>query len=366
MITTDELIVRLLLTGYRGLMRPALFSSAGGDPEEIHDQLITVLGEMPESVARQVGRILGERRHPVEVAGVRFPGRVGVGAGLDKDGTAARVWSALGYGFAELGTVTSHAQPGNRQPRLFRLPHSHAIINRMGFNNSGVEALAARLDQWGVRRGNDVLDMPLGVSIGKAKSTPLDQAADDYLFSLRTIAPYADYIAINVSSPNTPGLRSLQDREALAGLTSSLTSAAAELEPTRPLPIFVKLGPDLSTNELQALLDVCQSSGVAGVIATNTTTAREFLHPSELHLATQAGGLSGAPLTRKALRMVEAIANRSELPIMGLGGIMSPADAQSFFDAGASLVQIYTGFIYAGPALVRGINTLTRPDRARR
>ncbi|MGI5951149.1 MAG: quinone-dependent dihydroorotate dehydrogenase [Brooklawnia sp.] len=366
MITQDELIVRLLLTGYRGLVRPALFTSASGDPEEIHNQVVALLSEMPDSVLRQIERLLGQGRQPVEVAGLRFPGRVGVAAGMDKDGSAARAWSALGFGFTELGTVTAHAQPGNRQPRLFRLPHSHAIINRMGFNNAGVEALAARLDQWGVRRGNKVLDLPVGVSIGKTKVTPLEEAAEDYLHSLRTIAPYADYIAINVSSPNTPGLRSLQDRDAFGSLASALTSTAAELAGPSPLPVFVKLAPDLSTSDLVGLLQVCEDSGIAGIIATNTTTAREFLHPSELHLATQAGGLSGAPLTRKTLRMVEAIAARTELPIMGVGGIMSPADAQALFDAGAVLVQLYTGFIFAGPALVRGINTLTIPDRARR
>lgn len=366
MISSDELITRLLLTGYRGLVRPALFTSANGDPEEIHGQVVALLSEVPDAVLRRIELVMGERRHPVEVAGIRFPGRVGVAAGLDKDGQAARAWSGLGFGFAELGTVTAHAQPGNRQPRLFRLPHSHAIINRMGFNNAGVEALAARLSQWGVARGNNALDCPVGVSIGKTKVTPLEEAVDDYLYSLHTIAPYADYVAINVSSPNTAGLRSLQDREALGQLTAALVAATRELDPARPLPIFVKVAPDLAANELAALIEVCEDSGIAGLIATNTTTAREFLHPSELHLATQAGGLSGAPLTRKALRMVEAIAGRSTLPIMGVGGIMSPADAQLFFDAGATLVQLYTGFIYSGPALVRGINTLTLPDRATR
>lgn len=364
MITSDELIVRLLLSGYRGVCRPVLFTSANGDPEEVHSQVIALLSELPDGLLTKMQQYLGQRRHPVQVAGIDFPGRVGVAAGLDKDGQAARAWGALGFGFAELGTVTAHAQPGNRQPRLFRLPHSHAIINRMGFNNSGVEALAAKLDQWGVRRGNNALDYPVGVSIGKTKVTPIAEAIDDYLFSLRTIAGYADYVAINVSSPNTPGLRSLQDREALSRLTTALVGAAHELDAANPLPVFVKLAPDLTPAELRGLIGVCEDSGIAGLIATNTTTTREFLHPSELHLASQAGGLSGAPLTRKALRMVEAIASQTELPIMGVGGIMTPRDAQNFFDAGAVLVQLYTGFIYYGPALLRGINTLTYPGRA--
>ena len=366
LISNDELVVRLLLTGYRGLVRPALFTSASGDPEEIHSQVIALLSELPDALIQRIQSLLGARRNPIEVAGIRFPGRVGVAAGLDKDGAAARSWAALGFAFAELGTVTAHAQPGNRQPRIFRLPHSHAIINRMGFNNAGVEALAARLDQWGVKRGRNMLDGPIGVSIGKTKVTPIDQATEDYLFSLRTIAPYADYVAINVSSPNTPQLRSLQARDLLSELTGALVNAARELAPADPVPIFVKLAPDLSAHDLAGLIEVCEETGVSGLVATNTTTAREFLHPSELHLASQAGGLSGAPLTRKALRMVEATANRTQLPIMGVGGIMTPADAQAFFDAGALLVQLYTGFIFNGPALVRGINTLTLPDRARR
>lgn len=366
MITTDELIVRLLLTGYRGLVRPALFTSASGDPEEIHNQVIALLSEMPEAVLQRLEAGMGLRRNPVEMAGIHFPGRVGVAAGLDKDGAAARAWGALGFGFAELGTVTAHAQPGNRQPRLFRLPHSRAIINRMGFNNAGVEALAARLNSWGVRRGNNALDLPVGVSIGKTKVTPIEEAVADYLHSLRTIAPYADYIAVNISSPNTPGLRTLQGPEALSSLTTALVATAGELDEADPIPIFIKVAPDLSANDLARLIEVCEDTGMSGLIATNTTTAREFLHPSELHLATQAGGLSGAPLTRKALRMVESIAQRTQLPIMGVGGIMTPADAQSFFDAGATVVQLYTGFIYNGVALVRGINALTRPDRMRR
>ncbi|WP_341728743.1 quinone-dependent dihydroorotate dehydrogenase [Brooklawnia sp.] len=363
MISSDELLVRLLLTGYRSLVRPLMFTQ---DAEEVHQHVITLLSELPDPVLEQIQKYLGERSQPISVAGIDFPGRVGVAAGLDKDGTAARAWGALGFGFAELGTVTAHAQPGNRQPRLFRLPHSRAIINRMGFNNSGVEALAAKLEQWGVRRANNALDYPVGVSIGKTKVTPLDQATDDYLHSLRAIAPYADYIAINVSSPNTPGLRSLQDRDALDDLTTALVATAAELNPRNPVPIFVKLAPDLAPYDLDGIIGVCEEAGISGLIATNTTTAREYLHPSELHLANQAGGLSGAPLTRKALRTVESIASQTDLPIMGVGGIMTPTDAQSFFDAGASLVQVYTGFIFNAVALVRGINTLTYPDRARR
>lgn len=364
-ITKDELLVRFLLTGYQGFIRPLMFTSGKGDPELIHHQIIGLLGELPDSVLNQISKLLGSPSDPVRVAGVRFPGRVGVAAGLDKDGIAARAWAHLGFGFAEIGTVTAHAQPGNKAPRLFRLPASRAIINRMGFNNSGVEALAARLAQWHVERGNNALQMPLGVSIGKTKTTPLDQSVDDYVASLRAIAGYADYIAINVSSPNTPQLRDLQSRDSLRELTQVLVDEARSIDQNHPIPIFVKLAPDLSPAEIDALIEVCENNGISGLIATNTTISRQFLHPSELHLANQAGGLSGSPLFRKSLRILSSITSKTSLPVMGSGGIMTPADAQAFFDAGAVLVQLYTGFIYNGPALVRGINTLCCADRNR-
>lgn len=363
MITRDELFVRLLLTGYHGIARPVMFAT---DPEEIHHQVIALLGQLPDKVLDRLQVLFGARRHPVRIAGIDFPGRVGIAAGLDKDGLAARSWSSLGFGFAELGTVTAHAQPGNLSPRIFRLPNSRAIINRMGFNNSGAEALAARLAQWQVARGNNALGMPLGISIGKTKAAPLAEAVPDYLHSLRAVAPYADYIAINVSSPNTPNLRELQSRESLAELAQALVGEANSLQAANPVPIFLKLAPDLSEAEIDAVIEVCENTNIAGLIATNTTVSRQFLHPSESHLAGQAGGLSGAPLRGKALSIVESIATKSSLPIMGSGGIMTPADAQALFDAGASLVQVYTGFIFNGPALTMGINKLTYPNRVMR
>ncbi|EPH02770.1 dihydroorotate dehydrogenase (fumarate) [Propionibacterium sp. oral taxon 192 str. F0372] len=365
MVTVDELLIRTLRAGYAGCVRPVLFRLNGGDPEEIHHQMVGVLGELPASVLDVMAQFLASSMDPVTVAGIDFPGRVGVAAGLDKDGMAARAWAAMGYGFAELGTVTAKAQPGNKAPRLFRLPHSQAIINRMGFNNSGVEAMAARLDQWGVYRGNGVLGHPIGVSIGKTKTTALDAANEDYLHSLRTIAPHADYVAINVSSPNTEGLRSLQSRRAVESLTSALVEETVKLDSVDPIPLFVKLAPDLVEADLTEVLAVCAATGVSGIIATNTTITRDGLHASERHLASQAGGLSGAPLTAKALAFVESIASRTELPIMGSGGIMTPRDAQRLFDAGSQLVQVYTGFIYSGPALVMGINRLCVPGRTR-
>lgn len=203
MMSLDELYVRLIRAGYGAAIRPLLFTMHGGDPEKIHGQLISTMGHLPESISGLIERWIGGERQPVTVAGIDFPGRVGVAAGLDKDGVADAVWSPLGFGFTELGTVTAHAQPGNPRPRLFRLIRSRGIINRMGFNNNGAEAMAARLANQGVARGNNALGCPIGISIGKTKATALDGAVDDYLFSLDTVAPYADYVAINVSSPNT-------------------------------------------------------------------------------------------------------------------------------------------------------------------
>lgn len=361
MIGFDELRARALLLGYRQLVRPWLFSSNQGNPEAIHEQMLRVLGDLPESLLDLCAETIGVRRNPVTVAGIRFPGRVGLAAGLDKDARAAKAWSSLGFGFAELGTVTAHPQPGNKKPRLFRLVHSEAVINRMGFNNQGVEAMARRLAGFGVVRGTDTLGMPIGVSIGKTKVTPLAQAVDDYLFSFETIAPYADYVAINVSSPNTPGLRALQDHDMLAELLKALVGAAKNLAGP-PLPLFVKVAPDLNPGGLDDIIEVCLDAGINGIIATNTTLRRDNIHPLDADYKSQVGGLSGAPLTKMSAEMISYIANQTDLPVIASGGIMTPHDAQAVFDAGAKLVQVYTGFIFNGPALITGINTLTKPE----
>ncbi len=333
---------RALRDGYR-LVRPLLFTM---DPEDIHVRMIDALGVLPATTRAVV-------KDPVEVAGIRFPNRVGVAAGLDKDGRAARAWARFGFGFAELGTVTAQAQPGNPLPRLFRARASHGIVNRMGFNNDGAPALARRLADFGVARGNGALGIPLGISIGKTKIVEGPGIVDDYLASLEAVAPYADYVAINVSSPNTPGLRDLQAAAELERLLAALTSAAHVHD---GLPVFVKLAPDLEGSALDDTLAVVTGSGAAGIIATNTTLSRDHLAPQDAHLAAEAGGLSGAPLSTRALRFVEHVAAGTDLPVMGVGGIMRPVDAARMFDAGAVLVQLYTGFIYEGPALVRGIH----------
>lgn len=351
--------------GYRKVLRPLLFRSGGGDPERVHDRtlsMISFVGERPRLRAG-VASLLGAERDPVGVAGIDFPGRVGVAAGLDKNGLGLRAWGSLGFGFAELGTVTAQAQPGNERPRLFRLPEHGAIVNRMGFNNLGAPALAARLAAAGVVRGNGAVGIPLGISLGKTKTTPLAAATADYLASFRLLAGYADYVAVNVSSPNTPGLRSLQDAAALRDLTTTLVAEAAHRAgEQRPVPVFVKLAPDLGEDALEELLEVCTGAGVAGLVATNTTLARDGVgrHP----YAAETGGLSGAPLTVRARAVVSFLAARTTLPLIGVGGIMTADDGRAMLDAGASLLQLYTGYIYGGPALVRDLNRLRGGPRA--
>jgi dihydroorotate dehydrogenase len=286
----------------------------------------------------------GGAGEPVEVLGLRFPHRVGLAAGMDKDGRGLATWGALGFGHVELGTVTARAQPGNPRPRLVRLPHSRAVINRMGFNNLGVHALAARLR---TAREEGLVGVPVGVSIGKSKVTPVEDAVDDYLESVVALRGLADYLAVNVSSPNTPGLRSLQDAGPLRELLGAVVGAAAGT------PVLVKLSPDLGDGALDEALEVAGATGVGGVIATNTTLGRDGLHGSDLVTAAgQEGGLSGAPLTRRAREVVAHVATRTDLPVIGVGGVMTGDDARAMIDAGASLVQLWTGLVYRGPALV--------------
>jgi dihydroorotate dehydrogenase len=314
----------------------------GGDAEVAHERTLrmtTRLGALPPVVA-------GLRRYfggaaPRTVFGVRFPGPVGLAAGMDKDGRALKAWPAFGFGFVEVGTVTWHAQPGNPRPRLYRLPASEGVINRMGFNNGGASALADRL------RALGPLPVPLGVSIGKSKVTPVEDAVEDYRASLDVLAPHADYFAVNVSSPNTPGLRGLQDKAALDTLLGALDTT---------VPLLVKIAPDLTEQAIADVLEVCAAHKVAGLIATNTTLSRENIAAQDTATGQETGGLSGRPLTARALEVVTFVAKESNLPIIGVGGIHSADDALRMLDAGASLVQIYTGFIYRGPGLVRAIN----------
>ncbi|GIJ47806.1 dihydroorotate dehydrogenase (quinone) [Virgisporangium aliadipatigenens] len=314
---------------YTGVARPLLFRR---DAESAH--LLAL-----RSLRLLRGRAL--ECGPREVFGVRFPNPVGLAAGMDKDGHALRAWPALGFGFVEVGTVTRHPQPGNERPRMFRLRESAAVINRMGFNNAGAAALAARLARLGP------LPVPLGISLGKSKVTPLEEAVADYVHSLRLLAPYAAYVAVNVSSPNTPGLRALQDRAALDELLAALRAETDR-------PILVKVAPDLTEAALGEVCQVAADRGIDGFIATNTTVARSGVAQSDRETAErEAGGLSGLPLHSRSVEVVKFLTTQGELPVIGVGGIDGPEAALRMVDAGAALVQLYTGFVYGGPSVVR-------------
>jgi dihydroorotate dehydrogenase len=350
-------VTRPTAFAYRRLVRPVLFRAGKGDPEVVHRRTLGVLSRVSRSnQALAVLRRL-HRAHPAPrtVFGVDFPSAVGLAAGMDKDGVALKAWAALGFGFVEVGTVTAHAQQGNPRPRLFRLTESESIINRMGFNNAGAAQLATNLAHMGK------IGVPLGISLGKSKVTPVGSAVGDYLTSLRAVYPYADYIAVNVSSPNTPGLRELQDKRPLDELLGALTAEAGSLAWTHhrddhPVPVLVKIAPDLSEQAIGELLEVCADRGVAGVIATNTTTDRHGVAATETDLAAELGGLSGRPLAERAVRVVRFVTTHCDLPVIGVGGISTARDGLRMLDAGASLLQIYTGFIYSGPPLLSELN----------
>ncbi len=283
--------------------------------------------------------------------GLTFVNPVGLAAGFDKDGKYFRTMSALGFGFIEVGTVTPHPQSGNPQPRLFRLPTDNALINRMGFNNDGVDALVRRL-QKGKPPG-----LIVGGNIGKNKTTPNDRAADDYLHCFQALFPWVDYFVVNVSSPNTPNLRALQDKEPLTRLLTLLQSENQK-QPA-PKPILLKIAPDLTNGQLDDILGIVTSTGIDGIIATNTTISRKGLAtPAQQVSAIGNGGLSGAPVRQRATEVIRYLSEKSgrQLFIIGVGGIASPADAREKLDAGASLVQVYSGLIYEGPSLIRRIN----------
>jgi dihydroorotate dehydrogenase len=330
-------------TIYRSVVRPILFSLS---PENAHDFALRNL-----RAASSLPAVLGvlERFKPVPkptaLFGLNFPNPVGLAAGFDKNGVAIPAWAALGFGFVEIGTVTAKAQPGNPKPRIFRYPDQEALINRLGFNNVGAEAVAARLRK--LRERGAWPSIPVGINLGKSKITPLAEAVEDYLFSFRLLAPHADYVVLNVSSPNTPGLRSLQEHDAL----QQLLAAIRRENEAAPRPVLVKIAPDLSLPELEQVIAVVEQNGVAGIIATNTTIDHSAI-PSARD---ETGGLSGRPLRTKSTEFVLAIRSRSSLPIIASGGITDAASAREKIEAGAQLLQIYTGFVYRGPALLREI-----------
>ena len=329
--------------GYELFVRPLLFSL---DAETAHHLTIRLLRHASHfDVALGALRSFRLPSKPRNFFGLNFLNPIGLAAGLDKNGVALPAWAALGFGFIEIGTVTAKAQPGTPKPRIFRLPGQQALINRLGFNNDGADAIAHRLAA--LRESGRWPAVPVGINIGKSRTTPLEQATDDYLYSFRMLRDFADYITLNISSPNTPGLRELQEPEKLSELLNVIGNEAG----IAPKPLVVKISPDLSGAELKAILAVCEENGVSGIIATNTTLDHSMIAPQ----LDQAGGLSGAPLRNKSTALVREINARSTIPVIASGGIFDAQSAREKFQAGAQLIQLYTGLVYRGPQLLREI-----------
>ena len=368
---------------YQTLLRPLLFSGLKTDPEWLHQQSLKVLGWMDDGSASQLPWLLAQMERSLSLSdprlqqqlwGLTFANPMGLAAGFDKDGIAAGLWSRFGFGFAELGTVTFQAQPGNPQPRLFRLPLDQAVLNRMGFNNQGAAALAERLRKSGRvgewERGSvgeeswshppiDSSTHPpftLGINLGKSKVTPLEDAAADYVGSFRLLKDLGDYFVVNVSSPNTPGLRSLQDKAQLEPILQAL-----QQENIHRKPLLVKIAPDLEWGAIADVIALAQQHQLAGIIATNTTIRRDGLKTQRLStgnlVAQEAGGISGVPVRQRSTEVIRFIyqETQGQLPIIGVGGIFTAEDAWEKITAGASLVQVYTGWIYEGPWMVRRV-----------
>jgi dihydroorotate dehydrogenase len=330
---------------YERFVRPILFSLS---PEAAHDLGIRNLRAASNwPFALRMLERFQPPPQPKTVFGLTFPNPIGLAAGFDKNGVAIPAWAALGFGFVEIGTVTAKAQPGNPKPRIFRYPEQGALINRLGFNNDGAEAVAGGLRK--LRGSPESVRgwpaIPVGINVGKSKITPIEEAVSDYLYSFRLLAPLADYVVLNVSSPNTPGLRSLQEHDALEQLLRAIRD---ENQGSRK-PVLLKIAPDLALSELEQIIASCEQNGIAGIIATNTTLDHSAIPPSR----DQTGGLSGRPLRKKSTEFVRAITSRSQLPVIASGGIFDAESAREKFEAGAQLLQVYTGYVYRGPGLLR-------------
>ncbi|MDZ8188097.1 MAG: quinone-dependent dihydroorotate dehydrogenase [Nostoc sp. ChiSLP02] len=349
---------------YQVAIRPLLFNLVKADSEWLHQKTISSFNWLSQAGSNpaaswvnhrlQKSLCLDDSRLEQNLFGLKFPNPVGLAAGFDKDGVAANIWPSLGFGFAELGTVTFHAQPGNPRPRLFRLPLDKAALNRMGFNNSGAAAMAARLAP---KKQELTRSIPIGINLGKSKVTPLEAAAQDYLESFRLLKDLGDYFVVNVSSPNTPGLRSLQDATMLSAILELL-----QQENTAQKPIFVKIAPDLSYEAISDIISLAKTYQLAGIIATNTTISRDGLKTQIIEQTgkspqLEAGGISGEPLRDRSTEVIRFIwrQTQGQIPIIGVGGIFSSQDAWEKIIAGASLIQVYTGWIYEGPMMVRRI-----------
>jgi dihydroorotate dehydrogenase len=329
-------------TVYEKVVRPLLFSI---DPERAHHLAIGLLRRASHvNLALRLLQRFQPTAKPRTLFGVNFPNPIGLAAGFDKNGEVLSALAALGFGFIEIGTVTAKPQPGSPKPRIFRYSKEQALINRLGFNNDGADIVANRLRRW--RESGRWPTVPVGINIGKSKVTPVDQAPADYLHSFRRLRKFADYIVLNVSSPNTPGLRSLQERDALASLLRAVWEENRDGK-----PVLLKISPDLSVAELAEIVATCEEHQIAGIIATNTTLDHSSI-PSN---SDQTGGLSGAPLREKSTALVRFIAASSAIPVIGCGGIFDAESAREKMEAGAALIQIYTGFVYRGPGLLREI-----------
>ncbi len=356
---------QLNLDIYQLAVRPLLFSALKTDPEVVHKRsldLLHAIDSKPTSFLSKLAKVSSQQyfcrsddRLTSSVFGLDFPNPVGLAAGFDKDGIAAGMWQYLGFGFAELGTVTYHPQPGNPQPRLFRLPQDRAALNRMGFNNLGSEAMMHALQQ---RQRSD-FSIPIGINLGKSKITPIAEAAADYLGSFQRLQTVGDYFVINVSSPNTPNLRDLQAIEPLRIIFDTL-----QQENQGRKPILVKIAPDLAWEDIAAVVELSQAYQLAGIIATNTTVDRSQLTTQVIaatgkKVTEEAGGISGVPVRQKSTEVIRFIHQQTggKLPIIGVGGIFTADDAWEKITAGASLIQVYTGWTYNGPWMVDRILT---------
>jgi dihydroorotate dehydrogenase len=337
---------------YRQVVRPVLFNY---DSEQIHDATLGNLGRLSRSRVGLdlIDSFFGMADLPVQLWRLRFPNPVGVAAGMDKQGVAVPAWAAFGFGFSELGGVTWHAQGGNPAPRMFRAIEDGALINRMGFNNGGAEALAERLADW--KKGGLWPRHPVGINLGKSKVTPIERAAEDYANSFRVLKDTADFFVVNVSSPNTPNLRQLQDRQALDEILSALQALNGPGPNAKP--ILVKVAPDLSFEALDEIVELAGPRNLSGIVATNTTISRPVGDERSAMVYSETGGLSGRPLRDRSTEIVRHLYLRTEgkLPIIGVGGIFNAQDAWEKITSGASLVQVYTGMVYEGPGIARSI-----------
>ena len=352
---------------YQAAIRPVLFSGLQLDPEWLHRRTLQTLGWLDRHQSHPlVQQVTARLRHSYclensrlqqRLWGLTFSNPIGLAAGFDKDGIASGIWSSFGFGFAELGTVTNLAQPGNPQPRLFRLPQDSAALNRMGFNNQGAARMAQELQHRWQPDGRASIAFPVGINLGKSKVTPLEAAAADYVNSFRLLNEWGDYFVVNVSSPNTPGLRSLQATDQLEPILAQLQQANQGRK-----PLFIKIAPDLEWEAIAEVLALAKTYGLAGIIATNTTIRRdglktEILPQTYQPIQAEAGGISGAPVRQRSTEVIRFIYQQTHgtLPIIGVGGVFTSEHAWEKITAGASLVQVYTGWIYEGPWMVRRI-----------